>query len=127
MDKILIVQDSPTINRILKSRLEPSGFLVDICETGEEGVEKAKACDYQLVLLDCNLPGISGVDVCRILKKEEKFRNIPIVFMSAEDEEKLVEIVKNEGASNYISFASSFDGKEFINKIKKILVNKDIN
>ncbi len=125
IEKILIVQDSPTINRVLRSRLESSGFLVDICETGEKGVEKAKADNYQLILLDCTLPGISGMEVCRFLKKEEKFKNIPVVFMSGEDENKLANIVKNEGADGYISFASGFDGKEFIVKVKNFLDNKD--
>ncbi|MDD5772043.1 MAG: response regulator [bacterium] len=119
--KILIVQDNRLINKMIKSRLDSNGFSADICETGEEGVEKAKTDNYQLVLLDCTLPGISGVEVCRFIKKEEKFKNIPIIFMSGEDEDKLINIVKNEGADGYISLASGFEGKEFINTIKKFL------
>lgn len=123
-EKILIIQDSPTINKVLKSRLASCEFYADVCETGEEGVEKAKVGNYELILLDCNLPGISGTEVCRILKKEEKCKNVPIVFMSAEDEDKLIELVKTEGGKCYISFASGFDGKEFIDKVKNILGGK---
>ncbi len=119
--KILIVQDNRLINKMIKSRLDFDGFSADICETGEEGVEKAKADNYQLILLDCTLPGISGMEVCRFIKKEEKFKNTPVIFMSGEDEDKLINIVKNEGAAGYISFASGFEGKEFINTIKKFL------
>jgi DNA-binding response OmpR family regulator len=83
MNRILIIQDSPSVNAMLKFRLESGGFSVETAETGEEGVEKTKACQYQLILLDYNLPGINGSQVCRILKEQDNTQNTPIVFMSA--------------------------------------------
>ena len=121
MNKILIIQDSPTINMVLKSRLESNDFYVDVSETGEEGVEKVRENNYDLILLDCNLPGISGIDVCRILKKEEKKKDVPVILLSAEDESKLAEIVKNEGAEGFISFTSLMDGKVLVDRINKFL------
>jgi DNA-binding response OmpR family regulator len=100
---------------MLKLRLESGGFSVEAVETGEEGVEKAKAGHYQLILLDYNLPGINGSEVCRILRGEENTSNIPIVFMSAKDEDKLSKITKDVGADGYITLP--FEGKEFIEKI----------
>jgi two-component system alkaline phosphatase synthesis response regulator PhoP len=119
LDKILIIQDSPSINAMLKFRLEKGGFSVETSETGEEGVEKTKAGQYQLILLDYNLPGINGSEVCRILKGEEKTKNIPIVFMSAKDEDKLSQITKEAGADGYIGLP--FDGKTFLEKITGFL------
>ena len=119
MEKILIIQDSPSANAMLKFRLESGGFSVETVETGEEGVEKAKASQYQLILLDYNLPGMNGSQVCRVLKKEEKTRNTPVVFMSAKDEEKLTQITKEAGANGYIGLP--FEGKTFIEKIKGFL------
>jgi DNA-binding response OmpR family regulator len=119
MDRILIIQDSPSVNAMLKFRLERGGFSVETAETGEEGVEKTKSCPYQLILLDYNLPGINGSQVCRILKGEDHTRNIPVLFMSAKDEEKLSQITKEAGADGYIGLP--FEGKTFIEKITRFL------
>ncbi len=119
MEKILIIQDSPSVNAMLKFRLESGGFSVETVETGEEGVEKTKTSQYQLILLDYNLPGMNGSQVCRVLKKEEKTRNTPVVFMSAKDEEKLSQITKEAGADGYIGLP--FEGKTFIERIRGFL------
>jgi len=119
MDRILIIQDSPSVNAMLKFRLESGGFSVETAETGEEGVEKTKACQYQLILLDYNLPGINGSQVCRILKEQDNTQNIPIVFMSAKDEDKLRQITKEAGADGYVGLP--FEGKKFIEKITGFL------
>jgi len=119
MDRILIIQDSPSINAMLKFRLESGGFSVETAETGEEGIEKAKASQYQLILLDYNLPGINGSQVSRLLKKEDNMRNTRIVFMSAKDDDKLTQITKEAGAHGYIGLP--FEGKSFIEKIRGFL------
>jgi two-component system alkaline phosphatase synthesis response regulator PhoP len=119
VERILIIQDSPSANAMLKFRLESGGFSVETAETGEEGIEKTKANQYQLILLDYNLPGMNGSQVCGILKKEEKTRNTPVVFMSAKDEEKLSRITKEAGANGYIGLP--FEGKTFIERIKGFL------
>ncbi len=113
--RILIIQDSPSINAMLKFRLESSGFSIDIAETGEEGIEKIKKAEYQLILLDYNLPGMNGSQVCTFLKGEEKLKDIPIIFISAKDERKLSQITKEAGADGYIGLP--FEGKRFIEKI----------
>ena len=114
MDKILIIQDSPSVNAMLKFRLESGGFSVETAETGEEGIEKTKAGQYQLILLDYNLPGMNGSQVCRILKKQDNTKNTPIVFMSAKDEEKLRQITKEAGADGYLGLP--FEGKKLIDQ-----------
>ena len=119
MDRILIIQDSPSVNAMLKFRLESGGFSVEAVETGEEGIEKTKVSKYQLILLDLNLPGMNGSQVCRILKKEDNTKNTPIVFMSAKDEDKLRQITNEAGADGYIGLP--FEGKKFIEKIKGFL------
>jgi DNA-binding response OmpR family regulator len=119
MDRILIIQDSPSVNAMLKFRLERGGFSVETVETGEQGVEKIKVCQYQLILLDYNLPGINGSQVCRILKEEDHTKNVPILFMSAKDEGKLSRIAKEAGADGYIGLP--FEGKALIEKITGFL------
>jgi DNA-binding response OmpR family regulator len=119
VDRILIIQDSPSINAMLRFRLEAGGFSVETAETGEAGIEKAKASQYQLILLDYNLPGLNGNEVCRILKLEDIARNTPIVFMSAKDEDKLSQLTKEAGADGYIGLP--FEGKKFFEKIAGFL------
>ncbi len=119
MDRILIIQDSPSINAMLRFRLEAGGFSVETAETGEAGIEKAKVSQYQLILLDYNLPGLNGNEVCRVLKKEDIARNTPIVFMSAKDEDKLSQLTKEAGADGYIGLP--FEGKKFFEKITGFL------
>jgi len=121
VEKILIIQDSPSANAMLKFRLESGGFSVETAETGEEGIEKTKMNPYQLILLDYNLPGMNGGQVCKILKGQDKSKNTPVIFMSAKDEEKLTQITKEAGANGYIGLP--FEGKTFIDKIKGFLKN----
>jgi two-component system alkaline phosphatase synthesis response regulator PhoP len=119
MDKILIIQDSPSVNAMLKFRIESAGFSVETAETGEEGIEKTKAGQYQLILLDYNLPGMNGSQVCLMLRKQDNTKNTPIVFMSAKDEEKLKQITKEAGADGYLGLP--FEGKKLIDQITGFL------
>ncbi len=119
MDAILIIQDSPSVNAMLKFRLEKAGFTVDTAETGEEGIEKAITFQYQLILLDLNLPGMDGNEVFQVMRKRDSTRNIPILFISAKDEDKLSQITKEAGADGYIGM--HFDGKKFTEQIKDLL------
>jgi two-component system alkaline phosphatase synthesis response regulator PhoP len=119
MDKILIIQDSPSVNAMLKFRLESGGFSVETVETGEEGVERTRTNPYQLILLDYNLPGMNGSQVCRALREQENTQNTPIIFMSAKDEDKLRQITKEAGADGYIGLP--FEGKKFIENITGFL------
>ncbi|MFQ5680891.1 MAG: response regulator transcription factor [Candidatus Omnitrophota bacterium] len=116
MSQILIIQDSPSINTLLKFKLESAGFNVDTAETGEEGLEKIKGASYHLVLLDIGLPGIDGREVYRILRKEIN-GDIPVLFLSAQDDLKLAQIVDETGANGYISISASQE--EMTEKIKE--------
>jgi len=119
MASILIIQDSPSVNAMLRFRLERAGFAIDTAETGEEGIEKTKISQYHLILLDYNLPGINGSQVCQVLKKREDTKDIPILFISAKDEDKLSQITSEAGADGYIGLP--FEGKKFLEKITNTL------
>ncbi len=119
MGKILIIQDSPSINALLKFRLEAAGFLVDFTETGEEGIDRTRKEDYQLILLDYRLPGMNGDEVCRILRKEGHLRGTSIVFISAQDEEKLSQLAQETGADGYIGLP--LEGRVLVERIKEFL------
>lgn len=119
MDKILIIQDSPSVNALLKFRLEAEGFSVESVETGEEGIDKARGGHYQLILLDYKLPGMYGDQVCQILKRESHTKHTPIVLISAQDEDKLDRLTRKAGADGYIGLP--LEGKALIERVKAFL------
>jgi DNA-binding response OmpR family regulator len=122
MADILIINDSPTVSAMIGYKLSSEGFSVDVVETGEEGVEKAKDGDYKLILLDFTLPGIDGAEVCRLIRGMENTRTTPIVFISAKEESELCEIVKNTGANG--RFDVCFDGNKMTNMVKSFTENR---
>lgn len=119
MESILIIQDSPSVNAMLRFRLERAGFAIETAETGEEGIEKARTSKYHLILLDYNLPRMNGSQVCHVLKEGNNTKNTPILFISAQDEEKLSRVTTEAGADGYVGLP--FDGKKFIEKITETL------
>ncbi|MGB9592274.1 MAG: response regulator, partial [Candidatus Kryptoniota bacterium] len=85
--KILIVDDEPHIVEFLQMNLRQNGYDHCFSYDGEDAIEKAASEKPDLILLDSMLPGISGVETCRILKQSEKTASIPIIFLSAKSEE----------------------------------------
>jgi CheY-like chemotaxis protein len=85
--RILAVDDSLTIRRLLETVLTGAGYVVDFAATGQEGVDRARASPPDLVLLDYVLPDMKGVDVAAALGQSESTRNVPILVMSAKNDD----------------------------------------
>lgn len=119
MDKILVIDDNTSLNLVFEIRLSEAGYSVDCVETGNDGIRKAKSNQYQLILLDYNLPDINGAEVYDILKNDNDFKKIPIIFVSAIGSERLIKIVKDTGADGYINLP--FKSQEVIAKVKEVL------
>jgi DNA-binding response OmpR family regulator len=118
--KILIINDSPTLNALLELTLKAEGFSVTAAVTGLSGLEEAGKMQYDLILLDYILPDINGLDVCRKLRKKELTRDTPIAFVSGTDAEELSEKSIDAGADAYID--SPFTGEAFIKRIRELSV-----
>ncbi len=84
-ETILIVDDIETNRVILEEIIKDMGGFPVLAESGEEALAKVGECDPQLILSDISMPGMDGYELCRILKSDEKTKNIPIVFISAFD------------------------------------------
>ncbi len=119
MDKILVIEDNTSLNMVFEIRLSEAGYSVDCAETGKDGINKAKSNQYQLILLDYNLPDINGAEVYNILKNDNDFKKIPVIFVSAIGKERLIKIVKDTGADGYINLP--FKSIEVIEKVKEVL------
>lgn len=100
---ILIIEDEPDINELLSISLEKSGYNVSKSYDGETGLNIARRTSPDLVLLDLMLPGINGLDICRLLKSEEGTASTRIIMITALSQEN--DIVKGLeiGADDYIT------------------------
>jgi CheY-like chemotaxis protein len=116
---ILIVEDEPRNLKLIRDLLEVSGYMVLEAIDGKQGVEIAKAKKPDLILMDIQLPVMEGFEATRILKADERTRDIPIVALTAYamkgDEEK----IKAAGCDGYVS--KPIDTRGFLNKITEYL------
>lgn len=122
MEKILVIEDNSSLNMVFEIRLNEAGYSLDCVETGRDGINKAKSNQYQLILLDYNLPDINGAEVYNILKNDKDFKQIPVIFVSAIEKDRLIKIVQDTGADGYVSLP--FKSKELIEKVKEVLDRK---
>lgn len=81
--KVLVVDDEPDFVAVVQSNLEKEGFEVDVAYNGVEGLEKVKTFQPDCIVLDVMMPEMDGFEVCKELKKNEAFSDIPIVMLTA--------------------------------------------
>ena len=118
-NKILLVDDEQDILELLEYNLVKQDFDIVKCDNGEDALSVSRDQDIDLILLDLMLPGISGIDVCRILKNDEITKNIPIIMITAKGEES--DIIKGleVGADDYVT--KPFSISVLTARIKSIL------
>lgn len=121
--KILIVEDEQDIRNLLVFNLEKNDFNVQAADNGEKALSLIRSNNFDLVLLDLMIPGISGFDLTRILKNDDETSEVPIIMLTAKGEEH--DIVKGLeiGAADYIT--KPFSIKVLIARVNKIIQNKN--
>lgn len=117
--KILIVDDDPGIRRLLSKFLEREGFVTLLAEDGLEGVEMAKKEMPNLILLDVVMPRMDGLTAARLIKFYKPLSDVPIVFLTAKDANKEIELAQEARAQVYIT--KPFDIRQVIKVIKELL------
>ena len=103
MARVLIVDDSPTETHKMSSILNKNGYEVLTAESGEEGVEIAKAELPDLVLMDIVMPGLNGFQATRLLSKESATSHIPVIIVTTKDQETDRVWGKRQGAKGYLT------------------------
>ncbi len=81
--KILIIDDDFNACDILKLILQKEGFEVHAQESAEEGLEELKTNAYDLILLDINFPGMSGMEACRLIRQDDQLARLPVIMLTA--------------------------------------------
>ncbi len=105
--RILVVEDEPGISNFLKQGLEEESYAVDVAENGKAGLEMALSGNYDLLLLDWMLPGLSGIELTRHFRKE--FPSTPIIFLTAKDTVDETVFGLQSGANDYIKKPFHFE------------------
>lgn len=88
MHSILIVDDSKLVTDIVKMRLEMYGYRVQTAQNGEEGLSKIAEETPDLVVLDVQMPGIDGYEVCRQLRENPTLEDLPIIMLTSMDDRR---------------------------------------
>src|SRR4051794_30738514 len=113
--RILIIEDNADTRRFLEAMLGKE-FEVLTAENGVIGIDYARNRSSDLILLDIMLPILSGYDACSLLKKDEKTKRIPVIFLSAKNSVTDITQGLTSGADDYI--AKPFDYKELLARIR---------
>ena len=120
MEKILIIDDEVNNLDVLQARLRANDFVVVTCEDPEKGMRLAETENPDLILLDLNMPRISGLDVCRKLKNDYATANIPIVLLTCMDDISY-KIQGFEGGADDYMVKDQIDYREIAARIRSIL------
>ena len=119
LTRILYVEDEPDIRAIAKLALEAvGGFVVELCSSGQEALEKAAAFKPDLVLLDVMMPGMDGPTTMECLRKSPPTAPLPIAFMTAKVQTSEIQRYTDMGAIGVI--AKPFDPMQLAETVKRL-------
>jgi two-component system alkaline phosphatase synthesis response regulator PhoP len=123
-ETILVVEDEGDILELIHYNLAKEGYQVIVASSGEEALTATASKVPNLIVLDLMLPGVNGLDVCKILKHDQKTQHIPIIMLTARGEEADIVAGLELGADDYIT--KPFSPKVLIARIRAVLRRKTI-
>ncbi|MEO0080458.1 MAG: response regulator [candidate division WOR-3 bacterium] len=117
--RILVVDDEPDIRLVVQARLETAGYEVETAVDGLEALNRIRSRPFDLVVLDLMLPKIDGFAVCAMLKRDQRFSNLPIIILSARSQPQDMKTGTALGADAYLT--KPFQPAELLKKIDELL------
>ena len=118
--KILLIDDEELIIRSVKKLLEKNGFMVITAKTGRDALRMAKEDTFDLIIADIRMPGINGVDTISSILKDDKFGNIPVIFITGYADPEIKRRAEELKPVAYIY--KPFDMSELIDKVKGAVI-----
>jgi DNA-binding response OmpR family regulator len=113
--KILVIDDSKIICSQVKTILEPRNYIVEFCINGKDGLLELRKENYDLVILDMELPDIHGLKVLELIRKDKQFISLPIIVLSGTSNPEIIRNVLKNGANDFLKKPFVFE--EFILKV----------
>ena len=117
--KILISEDERDIRELIAFTLRFAGYEVILTQDGQEAYDKILELSPDLILLDIRMPRMTGYEVCRRIKANEKTKSIPVVFLSAKGQDAEIQEGLDAGATEYL--LKPFAPSELLEQVKQIL------
>jgi len=117
--KILIIEDEPDIRKTLEYNISREGYEVISASSLSKGREKLESASFSLLLLDLMLPDGSGLDLCRELKQDKSLSSMPVIILTAKDDEVDKVVGFELGADDYVT--KPFSVRELILRVKAVL------
>ncbi len=114
--KILVIDDDPQIRRVMRSTLTAHGYQVNDARSGEEGLEELRDGSYDLVLLDMNMPGMGGMEACRLIRSSS---DIAIIMLTVNNTDRQKVDALDAGADDYVT--KPFSTPELLARIRASL------
>jgi two-component system alkaline phosphatase synthesis response regulator PhoP len=118
-ETILLIEDEKNIVELVKYNLEQEGFRFSAALKGDTGLELARKNKPDLIIMDLMLPEIDGLEICKILKQNEKTSSIPIIMLTAKGEETDRIVGLEVGADDYVT--KPFSPRELVARVKAVL------
>lgn len=117
--RILLVDDEPSIIKVVGKRLEVEGYQVSIAVEGQEALAKAQTERPDLIILDLMLPKLNGYEVCTMLKQDTRYQHIPIMLFTAKAQDQDERLGMECGADAYVR--KPFQAQELLERIRRLL------
>ncbi len=119
MARILVVDDEPDIRAVLCARLQAAGYAVEVARNGLEALARVRSQRPDLVILDLMLPGADGFSVCAMLKRDQRFADIPVIILSARNKPADQQNAAALGADAYLT--KPFRPEELLGYVASLL------
>lgn len=117
---VLVIEDEPDMQKLLADMLNYQGFDVAVARDGEAGLALAHEKLPNAIILDIMLPRMDGFQICRLIKFDDKYRDIPIVILTARTLQEDRDLAKAAGADAF--FTKPFDTKDFLKVLQELII-----
>jgi two-component system chemotaxis sensor kinase CheA len=122
--KVLLVEDSSFFRNLLMPMLKMAGYRVTVAEHGEAALEICRdGEEFDLIISDIEMPGLSGFDLARTLRQEERWKDVPMVALSSHANPQDFERGRNSGFNDYVT---KLDPKALLTSLSRVLSNEDM-
>lgn len=122
MSNILVVDDDTDICALIEFKLGQSGHSVTVAHDGEAGLDTARSGEWDLILLDWMMPRRTGPEVCRELRQDDSFADVPVILLTAKAQESDVEHGFAAGADDYM--VKPFSPRELSTRVSAALARR---